>query len=394
MCHSKCHFKKDTMAKERSGYIGQENGKWFARVTFTDSHCKRRNIKRKAQTENEAKGLLKKLLHQVDGEGEKFFDAEKITFNDLADYYEKHFCQPAEYSDGRKASGLRDVSRAKGVLKHFRKFFGHKKIRSITYGDLLSYKRLRMTGESHLKKTRSISTMNRELGILRRIFNIGLAQDWLLKNPFKSGDPLIQPSADRIREKILTLEEEVRLLEVCSEPCRVHIRLIVIALLDTGARSGEMIKLNWQSIDFENRLILIRSETTKTLKSRRVAMTDRLYNELLQLWNNSEKDLLASVFKMKTFRKAFATACRLAGIKTGGIDGFTPHSCRHTTATRLVKGQMPIQLVGKILGHQNVNTTFRYLSVNNETLYQASEILESFQHQIVNDSQIESELIN
>jgi integrase len=268
------------MAKERSGYIGQENGKWFARVTFTDSYCKRRNIKRKAQTENEAKGLLKKLLHQVDGEGEKFFDAEKITFNDLADYYEKHFCQPAEYSDGRKVSGLRDVGRAKGVLKHFRKFFGHKKIRSITYGDLLSYKRLRMTGESHLKKTRSISTMNRELGILRRIFNIGLAQDWLLKNPFKSGDPLIQPSADRIREKILTLEEEVRLLEVCSEPCRVHIRPIVIALLDTGARSGEMIKLIWQSIDFENRLILIRSETTKTLKSRRVAMTDRLYNEL------------------------------------------------------------------------------------------------------------------
>jgi hypothetical protein len=128
------------MAKERSGYIGQENGKWFARVTFTDSHCKRRNIKRKAQTENEAKGLLKKLLHQVDGEGEKFFDAEKITFNDLADYYEKHFCQPAEYSDGRKVSGLRDVGRAKGVLKHFRKFFGHKKIRSITHGDLLSYK--------------------------------------------------------------------------------------------------------------------------------------------------------------------------------------------------------------------------------------------------------------
>jgi hypothetical protein len=179
------------MAKERSGYIGQESGKWFARITFTDSYGKRRNIKRKTQTENEAKGLLKKLLRQADGEGEKFFDAEKLTFNDLSDYYENHYCQPAQYSDGRKVSGLRDVGRAKGVLKHFRKFFGNKKIRSITYGDLLSFKRLRMTGESHLKKTRSLSTMNRELGILRRIFNVGLAQDWLLKNPFKSGDPLI-----------------------------------------------------------------------------------------------------------------------------------------------------------------------------------------------------------
>jgi len=382
------------MAKERSGYIGQENEKWFARVTFTDSYGKRRNIKRKAKTENEAKGLLKKLLRQVDDEGEKFFDAEKITFNDLADYYENHFCQPAEYSDGRKVSGLRDVGRARGVLKHFRKFFGNKKIRHITYGDLLSYKRLRMTGNSHCNKPRSISTMNRELGILRRIFNVGLAQDWLIKNPFKSGDPLIQPSADRIREKILTLEEERRLLEVCSEPCRAHIRPIVIALLDTGARRGEMIKLTWQSVDFERRLILIRSETTKTLQNRRVAITERLYNELLELWNNSKKDLSASVFQMKTFRKAFETACRLAGIKTGGIDGLTTHSLRHSAATRLVKGQMPIQLVGKILGHSQPQTTYRYLTANEETLYQASEILESFQHQNIAESENESLFIN
>ncbi len=145
-------------------------------------------------------------------------------------------------------------------------------------------------------------------------------------------------------------------------------------------------KLIWQFVDFENRFILIRSETTKTLMSRKVAMTERLYNELLHLWNSSERDLSASVFKMKTFRKAFGTACRLAGIKTGGLDGFTPHSCRHTTATRLVKGQMPIQLVGKILGHQNVNTTFRYLSVNDETLFQAASILESIQIQKGGDS--------
>ncbi len=394
MCHLKCHFKKDTMAKERSGYIGQENGKWFARITFTDSNGKRRNIKRKAETDNEAKGLLKKLLRQVDGEGEKFFDSEKITFNDLADYYEKHYCQPAQYSDGRKVSGLRDVGRAMSVIKHFRKFFGNKKVRSITYGDLLSYKRLRMTGESHLKKTRTISTMNRELGVLRRILNVGLAQDWLLKNPFKSGDPLIQPSADRIREKILSFEEEARLLEVCSDPIRAHIRPLLIALLDTGARRGEMMKLTWQSVDFQSRLILIRSETTKTLKSRQVAMTERLYCELLQLWNNSIKDLTTNVFQMKTFRKSFDTACRLAGIKTGGIDGFTPHSCRHTAASRLVKGQMSIQLVGKILGHTQPQTTYRYLTADTETLYQASSILESFQQQIPVDYQSESEFIN
>lgn len=382
------------MAKERNGYIGEENGKWFARITFTDSNGKRKNLKRITKNESEAKTTLNKLLRKIDDEGEQGLEGEKITFNALADYYEKHFCQPAKYSNNRRISGLRDVGRAKGVLKHFRAFFGNKKIRFITYGDLLTYKTQRMEGITHRKKTRSISTMNRELGILRRIFGIALAQGWILRNPFKCGDALIQPSADGIREKILTLTEEQRLLEAFNEPCRVHIRPIIVILLDTGARSGEILKLTWDCIDFGSHLITIKSETTKTLKGRKVAMTQRVYSELFNLWEKSEKDFSEKIFKIKTFRKAFETACKVANIKSGGLDGLVPHSLRHSTAMRLLKGQMPIQLVGKILGHENVNTTYRYLSANDETLFQAASILESIQHQLPKDSVNESELIN
>jgi integrase len=382
------------MAKESKGYVGIKDGKWFARVTFSNSLGKRKFIKRLAKTESEANSILKNFLKLMAEEGEKGIDGEKITFKDLADYYENNFCQPAQYNNNRKISGLRDVGRAKGVLKHFRAYFGTRKIRLITYGDLLSYKMLRMKGETHRKTTRSISTMNRELGILRRIFNIALAQGWILRNPFNCGDALIQPSADGIREKILTLDEERRLLEAFNEPCRVHIRPIIIVLLDTGARKGEILKLTWECIDFERNLITIRSETTKTLKGRKVAMTQRVYDELIELWEKSKKDKKSQIFKIKTFRKPFKTACKIAKIKTGGLDGLVPHSLRHSTATRLLKGQMPIQLVGKILGHENVNTTYRYLSANDETLYQAASILESIQVHPPNDSQMESELIN
>jgi integrase len=91
----------------------------------------------------------------------------------------------------------------------------------------------------------------------------------------------------------------------------------------------------------------------------------------------SNKDLLDEVFPVKDFRKSFQTACRIAGTKTGGIDGIVTHRLRHSTATRLVKGKMPIRMVGRILGHQQPQTTYRYLSDNDETLYQACEILES-----------------
>lgn len=274
---------------------------------------------------------------------------------------------------------MRDPNRAKGVLTEFRRFFGNQKLRAIKYDDLLTYKQLRLGGITHLKKPRSLSSLNRELGILRRVLNVALAQGWILRNPFSCGDTLIQPSADGIRSKILTLEEEKRLLAACSEPCRVHIRPIVIALLDTGARRGEMLKLTWECVDFERRVILLKSETTKTLKARQIAITQRLFEELWALWELSEKDLSQLVFGMKTFRKSFNTAARLAGIKTGGLDGLVIHSIRHSVATRLILGQMPVQIVGKILGHENVNTTFRYLSANDETLFEAASILERIQ---------------
>jgi integrase len=367
------------MAKERTGYVFQNNNKWYARITFTDLSGKRRNIKRTAGSELEAKKILKNVLRELENEGEQSFDATNITFTNLANHYEKHFCQPAVYVNNRKISGLRDVERARSVLPHFRIFFREKKLRSITYGDLVSFRRLRMNTPTHMKTPRTVGTMNRELGILRRIFNIALAETWIKRNPFSLGEPLISPSAEGIREKILTLDEEQRLLIACEEPCRAHIRPIVIALLDTGARRGEMLKLTWQNVDFEIRIITIIGETTKTYKTRQVAMTKRLYDELLLLWEKSNKDLSGRVFPFTVFRKSFQTACKIAGIKTGGLDGLVTHSLRHSAATRLLKGKMPIQLVGRILGHQQPQTTYRYLSANDETLRQAASILESIQ---------------
>jgi integrase len=150
-------------------------------------------------------------------------------------------------------------------------------------------------------------------------------------------------------------------------------------MLDTAARKNEGQHLTWQYVGFHNRLIIFVGLTTKTLKTRQIAMTQRLYDELWSMWLQSNKDLSAKVFGKKCIRTAFRNACHEAGIPHGGIDGITPHQARHTAATRLVKENLPIQIVGKILGHSQPQTTSRYLSANEETLYQAASILESIQ---------------
>lgn len=113
------------MARDRSGYVFQDKkGNWFARTTFTDERGKRRNLKRKAKDKTEAKQILKTLLRQLEDEGQKSFDVANLRFNDLANYYDEKFLIEAQFVDGKKIAGLRDVGRAKGFLVHFREYFG------------------------------------------------------------------------------------------------------------------------------------------------------------------------------------------------------------------------------------------------------------------------------
>ena len=412
-----CPKKEDTMkklnVKERTGYVFEDKGKWFARITITGENGKRRNIKRTAKSKADAKEFLKKLTRQIDDDGIQAVESWRMTFNDLAEYYSTHYAKPARFIDNQKVEGLRDLRRVKGFLIHFRAYFGKQKLNEITYGDVFSYRSERLKILTPKGTTRTIASMNRELAYLRRIFNIALRQGWINKNPINSGENLILTSCERRRERILTFDEEQKLLEVCCSEIREikykrkgkeitakitnereHLKPLLVALLDTGARLGEMLKLTWRDIDLEKRLITIKARNTKTLKQRQVAITQRFYDILTILSNKQGVISDSLVFGIKnSVRKSFASACKDAGITQGGIHGITLHSLRHSAASRLVNGQMPIQMVGRILGHTQPQTTYRYLTANEETLFQASSILELFQNQPDN-SPVESELVN
>ena len=366
--------------KSKTGQVfeNKKTLKWVARVCYENTNGKRTAIQKVADNKSDARRILKELLAKLESGGRKVIDIEKLTFNDLADYYEGNYAKPAKFIDNRKVEGLRNVAKIRAFVKNFRSYFGGMKLSRITYGEILCYRNERLKVITHYKKQRNIATMNRELSSLRRVFNIGIRQGWIARNPVNCGEPLIDISAERRRERILTLDEEKRLLNACTGK-RKHILPLIVCLLDTGARRGETFKLKFADLDFEKRLITYQALNTKTLKTRQVAMTERVYNHLQILWINSGKNLDSLVFNMKCVRGSFENACKDAGIETGSPFGITLHSLRHTAATRLVKGQMPIQMVGRILSHQNPQTTYRYLTANDETLYQAASIFESLQ---------------
>jgi integrase len=362
--------------KSRTGYVYQDKKtkSGYARICYTQTNGKRTSVKRRVENKTQGQKVLKELTQTFENGGRKAFDLEKLSIKDLCDYYAEHYLMPAQYVEGRKVAGLRSFKVVAGYISVIKDFFGKRLLRSITHDDLRTFRVKRLQIPTWQGKPRTIATVNREMAYLRRLLTIAEREGWISRNVFKSGDSLINISDEKKRERILTREEEARLLSAC-EGKREHLRAIIICALDTGMRRGEVLKLRWRDVDLETRTITIQAFNTKTMKERQVRTTARLYRELEQLWEASSKHRDALVFGIRdTFKTAFYSA-----IKAAGLAGLRYHDLRHCAASRLVQGQMPLQLVGRILGHTQPSTTYRYINANTETAAQAATILDAFQ---------------
>jgi integrase len=185
------------------------------------------------------------------------------------------------------------------------------------------------------------------------------------------------------------------------------LKALIITATDTAMRRGELFKLCWGDVDFGNRQIAIQATNSKTEKERNVGMTDRVYDELRELWEVSSKDLDELVFGIRhTIKTAWKTACIKAG-----LDNLHFHDLRHTATTRLIRAGVPhteaMKVTGhtqfktlttrliragvphteamKVTGHTQFKTFQRYMNLTNESVAASANILNEYlkQHSIV-----------
>jgi integrase len=317
---------------------------------------------------------MQALLRDIDATDGQAPRHERNTFAELCDYFEKHYVKAAEYVEGRKVSGVRSLATAKGQLSVLRDHFGVRQLRSITHADVREFRATRLAQKTRTDGQRSIASVNRELSMLRRMFNVAQREGWILKNPFGSGDSLISVADEQKRERILTRAEETKLLAACETSQRAHLKGILICALDTGMRQGEIFSLRWRDVDIENGLVNIQAFHTKTMKERQVAMTTRLALELEQLKASAPDNPNGLVFGINDNVKRSFGAAR----SDAGLQDLRFHDLRHTAATRLVGAHVPLSEVGRVLGHTQANTTYRYVNANIETAKRAAAALDAF----------------
>jgi integrase len=350
----------------------------YARVTYTKPDGSRGEKRRKAKNITHAWSLVEELQAEIKRRGPESLDAAKMKFSELADYYEAHELVPVQYAGDHKVAGRRSLATPKSFLKILKKWFGRKRVRTITHADIMEYRLARLGEKTTRNTNRSITSVNRELELLRAMFNYAKRQKWIDDSPFDAGTPLILKTAERERTRLLSYAEEARLLMACTGR-RSHLRGILILALDTAARRGELLQLRWSDVNMVTREITFRAKTTKTLEARSVAMTGRVHEELSRLWDLSAKDHSDGfVFGGLTeFKRSFTAACNDAGIA-----GLRFHDLRHTSTTRMLEAGKPAQVVMKITGHKQMTTFLRYINVNEDSMRGVADALDRHNEQM------------
>jgi integrase len=213
--------------------------------------------------------------------------------------------------------------------------------------------------------------------MLRRILNIAVREGWLLKNPFNCGDSLIRAADEIKRERILSREEEAKLLAAIDvEPKREHLKGILLIALDCALRRGEIFTLKWSDVNVEHRTITVRAFNAKTAKARTVAMTTRVYEELMRHRLNSPTNTDALVFGVKSIKTSFGKS-----LKAAGIANFRFHDCRHTAITRMISAGLPPVEVMRVSGHTTMSAFYRYANLEADTIFRVAAALDAFHAQ-------------
>jgi integrase len=397
---------------------GKSKGKWIIRIEYFDEMLgKNRFMERHAEKRSDAIDERDKLASKIETSHGQIQTGERMTFNDLAAVCEKNFYKPAVIVEGRKIAGVRSFQTVQIQLKILKMFFGKRLVRQITTESLNDYKiwRLKIGSQNPSVQKDSkttvpikLSTVNRELSTMRRMMRFAYGKGWIVKDIFFNAK-VIEMSAEIERTRLLSKSEEIRLLVACQGEREIkykrirhgkeesisaihsldnpHLKAMIILAIDSGMRRGEIFKLRWQDIDFDNNLIRIVGTHTKTERERIAPLSQRAKDELEKLKKITSGE---NPFPFIDIKRSFATAKRLAG-----IDDLHFHDLRRTAITRWLQQGTSLAFAGKFAGHSQLQTTMKhYTSTDAGMIQEMNERMNNFNSQVKETEQIESELVN
>ena len=228
-----------------------------------------------------------------------------------------------------------------------------KGIRHIQTEDLRSY-----LTDYQSKNQSSRVTIDNIRRILSSFFSWLEDEDYILKSPVRRIHKV--KTATNIKETY-TDEDLEKMRDNCTE---LRDLAMIDMLASTGMRVGEMVLLNRNDIDFNERECIVFGKGSKE----RVVYFDARTKIHLQNYLRSRKDdnpaLFVSLKSPYERLKIGGVEVRLREFgKQLGLQRVYPHKFRRTLATTAIDKGMPIEQLQQLLGHRKIDTTLQYAMV-------------------------------
>lgn len=328
-------------------------------------------------TPKQIEKALEKEMHRFEEEvkcGNVYDD--KMTFGELAELWKNDYA--------KKQLAPKTFSRYEDYLKRILKVIGYIKLKDLSpvhmnrlYEELAEHGMKRdskgkIVGNGYL----SPKTILDHHRTISTILSTGVRWGILEKNVATRATP---PKVPYRESKYLNEEQAKELIALLdNEP--IQQRTMILLLIHTGMRRGELMGLEWKDIDFENKALrivrtsqiaggIITKEPKTKSSIRTLTFGDAVHKLLTEFkrWQNKQRlkaggnwtdtDRLFTIANGQALSPESISCWFARLIIRSGLPKVTLHSLRHSNATLMIAEDVDIATVSKRLGHSNTSTT-------------------------------------
>lgn len=284
-------------------------------------------------------------------------DIEKTTFADMETMI------TADY----KANGRRSLDRVEDAVTHLREHFGDRRAVEITGDRVTHYVTARQ------EEGAANATINAELAALGRMFTLGMRAGKVGSKPY-----IAKLALSNARKGFFEFDQFQAVLKHLPE----YLKPVIETAYETGWRiDSEILTRQRHHVDLKAGWLRLDPGETKNNEGRMFPLTPRLRQVLevqiarTEALQKATGQIIPWLFHrdgspIKTFRRSWLTACRLAG-----VPGRIRHDFRRTAVRNLERAGVPRSAAMKMVGHKTESMYRRYAIADEGMLREAGEKL-------------------
>jgi integrase len=308
-----------------------------------------------------ARAEAKRLRVLVDGGADPRGDHEDSrdapTVSELIERFER------EVLPRRKPNTIRSYT---GMLKkHVRPFFGKfTKAADVEFADIDKlHQEITATGSKY--------AANRTVSMLSKIFSMAIKWKMRPDNPCKG----VERNPESKRKRYMSGDELARLTkELVETPDKQFVGIVMLLVL-TGARRGEVMSMRWDALQLVEGGSIWTKQSSETKQKRdHIVPLSEPVRQLLATIATTERNAewvfpsdskCGHIVEIKKSWRAL--------LDRAGIEKLRVHDLRHSFASQLASSGASLALIGSLLGHSSPVTTARYAHLFDNVQREAAE---------------------